>query len=180
MVKFLQRGGNKRLKDFFQAYEIQSFQIPQRYRTIGSIFYRERLRHEVEEQPFFKEISLETAKIVIEPSNVGGLLEKWKEKFTEGKELATQKFIEGKEYGEKIFEEGKEKFNEGKEYGGQWFEKGKNSMIGLLGVIEKGVEQVTGEPLKNEPKEKGKVEEDVEKKEGVSDEKREETKSKKN
>jgi len=70
---------------------------------VASSFYRERFKHEVDDQPFFEEISLEIARIVIEASSVpkeeektAQLLEKGKEKLIEGKELGGQLLEKGK------------------------------------------------------------------------------------
>lgn len=62
----MEKGGNDRLRAFFLEYGLLELPTAKRYRTMGSSFYRDKLRHEVDGQDFFEEISKEMAGILIE------------------------------------------------------------------------------------------------------------------
>jgi len=44
-VKYFQKGGNERLKAFFEKYKIQDFPIEKKYRTKAASYYRDKVKN---------------------------------------------------------------------------------------------------------------------------------------
>ena len=51
-LKLMALGGNKKLKEFFQIYDLNDESVQQRYNTRGADFYRLKLRSMGENIPF--------------------------------------------------------------------------------------------------------------------------------
>ncbi len=43
-MKYLEKGGNERLKAFFEKYKIEAFAIEKKYRTKAANYYREMVK----------------------------------------------------------------------------------------------------------------------------------------